>query len=95
MGWNRPPTFGASILKIGELTQIPGNMSLSERSHAAPHATHHLRKRPSTAPNPASRANQILARDKWRNQTACLKKGRIAKQWKQSHDDRPQADQNY
>jgi len=95
MGWNRPPTFDTSIPKIGELTQIPGNMSLSERSHAAPHATRHLRKRPSTAPNLASRTKQILARDKWRNQTARLKKGRIAKQWKQSHNDRPQADQNY
>jgi hypothetical protein len=95
MGWNRPPTFDISIPKIRELTQIPGNMSLSERSHAAPHATHHLRKRPSTAPNPASRANQILARDKWRKRLARLKKGRIAKQWKQPHNDRPQADQNY
>jgi hypothetical protein len=95
MGWNRPPTFNTSIPKIGELTQIPGNMSLGERSHAAPRATRYLRKRPSAAPNPASRTNQILARDKWRNQTARLKKGRIAKQWKQSHNDRPQADQHY
>ena len=36
-----------------------------------------------------------ILRDKWRNQTARLKKGGIAKQWKQSHNDRPQADQNY